>query len=119
MTLDELKTLLALNGNQRLAHLESEIFANKDLCIQYLDGLSKKYVWAFSLKYHMYRYPLIAVRLSQDRWPEAERLIASNPVSVFYYARDVIKGRWLEAEAIIATDPEYAYRYNYLFGTNI
>ena len=47
----------------------------------------------------------------QGRWPEGEKLLASDPVWAFYYANDVIKGRWPEAEKVIASDPNWVYEY--------
>jgi len=45
-----------------------------------------------------------AYNVIQDRWPEAEAMIATEPEHACLYARDVVQGRWPEAEATIATD---------------
>jgi hypothetical protein len=100
MALDELKTLLALNGNQRIAHLEKEIFADEKLYTCYLESICSKYV-----EYEAY----------EPGKPGDLSWLA------YMYAGEVIKGRWPEAEAVIATDRYWAYRYNVnvTFGTNL
>ena len=47
----------------------------------------------------------------EGRWPEAEPYIAQNPMTACDYARYIIKGRWPEAEPYIMQDPEMAYLY--------
>jgi hypothetical protein len=90
MTLADLKTLLALNGNQRLPHLEVEIFADIILYTCYLESICSKYVWYKS--YH------------KDRSGDLAWL-------VYVYTYNVIKDRWVEAEAVIAEDPNWMRRY--------
>jgi hypothetical protein len=150
MTLDELKTILALNGNKRLPHLESEIFTSSELYTCYLESLCSKYWWFESyIPDAAGQLPWLAVRYAREvihsRWPEAEKVIATDPEWAYRYATGVIKGRWPEAEATIAAKPQYAYyyafsviggrwpeaevviatnrvcarNYNYYFGTNI
>ena len=55
-----------------------------------------------------YRY---AIEIIKGRWPEAEKVIATDSGRAYLYARDVIKGRWPEAEKVIATDSVRAYNY--------
>ena len=38
-------------------------------------------------------------------------MIASDPKSAHYYAKDVIRGPWPEGEKVIASDPYWAYNY--------
>ena len=56
-----------------------------------------------------------AVHIIDGRWPEAEATIAASPYWAYYYARGVIRGRWPEAEATIATDPYWTKEYLELF----
>jgi hypothetical protein len=124
MTLDELKTLLALNGNVRIPYAEDEIFVDKELYLYYLEALCKEYEW------YKYYTPLddtehawLALNYSnyiiKGRWIEAESIIATDPHWAYHYAKDVIKGRWPEAEAVIASDPCWSYWYNLKFSDNI
>jgi hypothetical protein len=123
MTLDELKTLLALNGQQRIPYVEVEIFASKELYAWYLHELCKHKCWEeiYTMEPDLYCFLAYSYAdfILDGRWPEAETLIASNPVSSFYYAKDVIKGRWPEAESVIATDNYRCMLYDHGFGTNI
>ena len=52
-----------------------------------------------------------AVHIIDGRWPEAEEAIANDPDFAYFYATDVIEGRWPEGEPAIATDPRVAERY--------
>ena len=52
-----------------------------------------------------------AVHIIDGRWPEAEATIATDPNAAHAYARDVIKGRFPEGEAAIAKDPIWAKEY--------
>lgn len=49
--------------------------------------------------------------LGLSRWPEAEPLIMSNPVTAWTYAYNILKRRWPEAEPYIMRDPRSAERY--------
>jgi hypothetical protein len=99
MTLDELKTLLALNGKQRIPYAEEEIFDNKDLYTCYLDEICKNTYW-----------------INQLTSTESGSLSAI----AYLYAKLEIGSRWMEAEPVIATSNRYiASRYNDTFGTNI
>jgi hypothetical protein len=113
LNIDELKILLTLNGQQRLPHLESEIFASRDLYTCYLDALCKDYDWYEN--YSNYGIGCIAYRYSKSvikgRWPEAEKVIATSPQFAYCYAKYVIKGRWPAAEPIIMKDANAAYLY--------
>jgi hypothetical protein len=116
MTLDELKLLLTLNGQQRIPYAEEEIFFSKPLYTYYLEEISKNYNW-----FHAYDRECIsdlewlACRYAKDvikgRWLEVESVIATQPKTALLYALSVIEGRWPEAEAIIATDAEATYYY--------
>jgi hypothetical protein len=97
MTLNELKTLLALNGNQRLPHLEEEIFADKSLYTVYVVSLCKNFD----------RLELYKKRIENISW------------LIFRYATSILKSRWPESELVIAKDRYYADWYNKCFGTNI
>lgn len=55
----------------------------------------------------------VECNLGFSRWPEAEPLIRSNPVTAWTYACNVLKGRWPKAEPIIMHDPRCAERYAY------
>jgi hypothetical protein len=119
MTLDELKTLLALNGQQRLPHLETEIFADITLYTCYLESLCSKYEW---YRHYDTKDPLdigwlvlsYAELVIQGRWPEAEHIIITTTVPhyAYLYAIDIINDRWPEAENLIATDLEKAFDYH-------
>jgi hypothetical protein len=115
MTLDELKTLLALNGNQRLAHLEEEIFADKELYTYYLKSISTMR-FTNDVGSMIRNYAIFVIG---GRWPEAEKMILENPYDVYFYTTDIIKGRWPEGEAVIATNPTFAQWYNEDFGTDL
>jgi hypothetical protein len=93
MTLDELKTLLALNGNQRILHLESEIFSNEEIYTYYINKLVEKDTAYYPNSYVVYL--------------------------IYYYIHRIIRKRWPEAEDVIATNRSYADKYNDAFGTNI
>jgi len=41
---------------------------------------------------------MLAHYVIKDRWPEAEKIIMSNPETAYKYARDVIKRLWFEAK---------------------
>jgi hypothetical protein len=107
MTLGELKTLLALNGRQRIPYAEVEIFADKELCICYLIELNRAKHWSID---------------SINSWPEDADIFDIDKFSaylVYSYARYAIKNRWPEAEHIIKTGIIYIGAYNDHFGTNI
>ena len=87
---EELKILLALNGNKRIPHMEEEIFANGYLTRIYLTRL--------------------VAGIGDHDDPE----LFSNGYHIFYYARDVIKARWYEAEAAIK-DTGWWYEYKHEF----
>ena len=55
-----------------------------------------------------YEYARDVIR---GRWPEAEKVIASDAFSACDYAKNVIGGRWPEAEKVIASDAYSAYLY--------
>lgn len=61
MTTDELKLLLTLNGNKRLEHMESEIFACDNLTWYYINELmhSNQCVDKLNLTYHQFASPVI------------------------------------------------------------
>jgi hypothetical protein len=86
MTLNELKTLLALNGQQRIMYAENEIFGNIELTDAYLK----------SLCYNVHIK-------NRFRW-RPNNNIRSIAWLAYWYAAHVIKGRWLEAEPLIKTD---------------
>lgn len=71
MNLNELKILLALNGGQRLPHLEVEIFANEELTELYTISYLGRWMIIdipWKLQYH-------AKHAMKCRWPEAEIVI--------------------------------------------
>lgn len=45
----------------------------------------------------------------KGRYPEAERVLVNDPQWACFYARDIIKGRWPEAEAAIVKSPWAAF----------
>lgn len=47
----------------------------------------------------------------QDRWPEIEPLLSTNPWGAVEYARYIIRGRWPEAEPVVLTGPQSAVDY--------
>ena len=59
-----------------------------------------------------------ALDVIEDRWLEAEKIIATDVHWAYRYARDVIEGRWLEAEEIIAQKLEYKIAYRDAFFPN-
>jgi hypothetical protein len=93
MNRDELKMLLALNGNQRLPHLEEEIFSDENLYSYYLVEICNIYIWCchysncddYAGLAHMYAMDVIG-----DRWPEAEAVIFSD----FMWSVMYNKFRW-------------------------
>jgi hypothetical protein len=116
MPLDELKTLLALNGNARIPHLEDEIFANKELYTWYLVELNKDKEW-FSEFDPCEPSDIIWLACSyandviKGRWTEAEVLIMADPWLACMYSEYLIEDRWPEAESVIATDPYASFEY--------
>ena len=56
----------------------------------------------------LYRYARYIVR---GRWPEAELYIKKDPYWAYFYAKDIIGGKWPEAEPYIKKNPEWAYCY--------
>jgi hypothetical protein len=92
MTLDELKTLLALNGQQRIPYAENEIFGNIELTDVYLKSLcySRRHrPWSNScIAWYAYWY---AAHVIKGRWPEAELLIKSDKIARNYYMGDVMQ----------------------------
>jgi hypothetical protein len=116
MTLAELKTLLALNGQQRIPYAEEEIFSTDELYEFYLESISSKHIWfedyikdgMAGLSWIAYSY---AHEVIKGRWLAAERIILTEKDFTFYYATDVIKGRWPEGEAILSKHAKEAYYY--------
>jgi len=47
----------------------------------------------------------------KDRWPEAEPIMMKDAYDAYLYAEMVIKRRWPEAEPIIMQELEHAYQY--------
>ena len=64
---------------------------------------------------HPYLALLYAEWVIKGRWPEAEAVIAKDPMAAYYYAEAVLKGRFPEGEATIAKDPDYSTLYIYAF----
>lgn len=54
---------------------------------------------------------LYARDVLKGRWPEAEPLIARDPMCSYLYARDVIKGRFPEGEPAIEASVLYSDLY--------
>lgn len=44
---------------------------------------------------------LYAIAVIKGRWPEGEKLIATDAGNAYLYAVEVIKGRWPEAERVL------------------
>lgn len=84
MTKKELKILLALNGNQRLVHLEDEIFSSSD------------YVIVHYVKCAIYYSTFTGAGVIGPEYIK----IKDVPHILFYFSRRVIKGRWIAAETI-------------------
>lgn len=78
MYIDELQVLLALNGNARLYHLETEIFANESLATTYTTALTPWYRSGkrLLLTQRVYAYSRYIIG---GRWPEAEECIMKYP----------------------------------------
>lgn len=127
MKLNELKILLALNGNKRLPELEEEIFSNEKFSFLYLNKVTRG-VWTFDYGWdtfsHITDCPEViyvhAHEILKSRWIAAEHIIATDPYHAYYYAQDVINGRWTQdteagrkAEAAIKRD---AVMWNYYVG---
>ncbi len=95
----ELHTYLALAGNQRLEHLEDEIFADKTATTIYLHNLCREYNW---YPYNGNKNACLAHRYSlwiiKGAWPAAETVIIKDAEYASLYARNVIKTRWPAAE---------------------
>jgi hypothetical protein len=119
MTVDELKTLLALNGQQRILYAEEEIFTNSELYTCYVLEFGSRCRIKFNTPNIAWITFRCAELLIKDRWPEAENLIASTPMSAYHYAYCILEQRWPEAESVIATNIWCAEQYNDAFGTNI
>lgn len=97
LTVDELNTLLVLNGNKRIPHLEVEIFEDIELYVPYIIKLAT----AINMKLNSDNITCLLARyafITNCRWPVAELLISKDPYAAFYYSLYVIKGRWKEAE---------------------
>ncbi len=88
MKIDELKILLALNGNQRIEHLEAEIFANKKITTVYLHSLCKDFPWYKPTDSNANLADTYALYILNARWPLAERVIVSDPSRWEYYKKD-------------------------------
>jgi hypothetical protein len=120
VTLDELKTLLALNGNQRIEYAESEIFADNIMCVHYLHEVTRHHIQEgpenYDIKFLILECSEYVIK---GRWPETEHIIIDDAFYSSQYAFYVIRGRWPEAEAVIAADRYYAEQYNDRFGTNL
>jgi hypothetical protein len=90
MTVDDLKMLLALNGNNRIPHLEEEIFTSEELYNCYICELSKGKMWysqhneidGNNISLWLFFY---AKYTMESRWPEAEHIIAKSRVVSNYY----------------------------------
>ena len=63
---------------------------------------------ALQSPYAAYNY---ATDVIKGRFPEGEKLFASDPFWAYKYAKDVMQGRWPEVENLIASDPKWAYYY--------
>ena len=109
--LNELRVLLALNGNKRVPDLEAEIFANFATADFYLNSICKKYNWYdIESPISELAYLYIAEEIHSP-WPEAEPILLLTAEDAYYYAVYVLKARWPEAEAIIHTDSTYWSHY--------
>jgi hypothetical protein len=120
MALDELKTLLALNGNARIPHLESEIFSDPDLYQFYFTKLSHSTALGFDIitKCDIARFVYMYADMMSFRWIEAEQFVSTQSGWATYYAINVIEDRWPEAEAAIFSDPYWCRFYNLNFNNN-
>ena len=111
----DIKLMITLAGKQRLLHLEDVIFTDNELAGFYLTALCKDERWDGGLIESVHDCAEIAYYCAfyviKGRWPEAERLIASDAEHAYYYATDVIKGRWPEAECFLASDAGWACLY--------
>lgn len=90
IVLEELKLLLSLNGDQRLPHLEKEIFTNRCLTVYYLERLiidlnegtqisiirDKTKTTANDLAWAVYIYSKYKIK---DKWPIAEKFLSEDP----------------------------------------
>ena len=86
----DIKLMITLSGNQRLPHLEADIFADFELTCFYLNALSKGGCEEW--------YPKITSKFDCE-WAS------------YYYAKYTIKGRWLEAEGILLKNKYIAKLY--------
>ena len=111
----DIKLMIALAGNQRLPHLEADIFADFELTCCYLNTLCKDEDWLEEVDTN-YRSARAAycysVHILDARWSEAEPIISGIPWIAMHYAVDVIKGRWPEGESAIASNATYWKKYN-------
>jgi hypothetical protein len=121
LTKQELKLLLTLNGNTRLAQYEVEIFADAKLTDFYLSSLSSTdgvLYTCVNKNNRMYIIYQCARYIIGGRWLEAESVIATDAEYAYYYAAYVIKSRFPEAESVIAKDKYYWEVYSEKFKIN-
>lgn len=100
ITLDELKLLLSLNGNQRLPHLESEIFSGTiEMRNFYLECMTRFRLDNRGLTEYV-AFDHARIRGQYDaEW------------AVYMYSKLVIKGRWKEAECVFAINSTWWTEY--------
>lgn len=103
ITINELKILLSLNGNQRLPHLEEEIFFSRELTVIYLERLLQEHDAEINLK-------------SNKNNTYSDYTITDVSRAIYVYSRNKIKGRWLIAERHLLPDTYWYKSYRRFFG---
>lgn len=98
ITKNELELLLNLNGNNRLLHLEEEIFSGKkEIVHAYLESLTRGGMAT--------RYPDI---IAMDKY-----IVSHTDVewAIHMYAKYIINGRWPAAEGLFTANSFWYNQY--------
>lgn len=107
ISIDELEILLNLNGNNRLVHLEKDIFNCPDVQVIYL--YLTRIIDNCSCKSHVYEY----LKSSSGHTIQSD---TGACWAIFYISEHVLHGRWTEAECILIKDEWWYNTYNIKHG---
>jgi hypothetical protein len=96
-TCKDLKILLSLNGNNRLPHLEKEIFSSRELYTLYLCKLAE------TCDISVYDVE----EIDDMCWV------------IYSYSKYVIHARWPEAESVILLNLRWGTWYRFIWGIDV
>lgn len=118
--IDNIKSLIVLNGNRRIPEFEKEIFASDELTKIYLSMIAE-IVWPgynvnIDLNISSTVYVYTKYHTHGERWHQAESCILQSPEYAYYYAVNIIGNRWAEAEPVLIKSDYWFEKYRHHFG---